>query len=255
MNFIVIIPARFDSSRLPGKPLADINGKPMVIHVMEIAQNSGADEVIIATDHCSVMDVVKRAGGEACLTNHSHQSGIERLEEVINLYGFSDNQIIVNLQGDEPLVPSTIIRQVANDLATGSTMSSMSTLAVPFLTVEEAVNPNAVKVVIDIHGHALYFSRSVIPLDYTETIRSCCHYHRNLWRHVGIYAYHANFVRRYVNWPVSSLEKIEALEQLRVLWYGEKIHVVTINTSFGSGVDTQKDLDRVRFLLQNENLL
>ena len=143
MSFIAIIPARFASSRLPGKPLADIGGKPMVVHVMERAKESGADRVIVATDHPDVFAAVEAAGGEVCMTRADHQSGTERLAEVIELYGFSDEDIIVNVQGDEPLVPPVIIKQVAENLA--SCEAGMATLAVPIETAEEAFNPNAVK--------------------------------------------------------------------------------------------------------------
>lgn len=161
MTFTVIIPARFASSRLPGKPLADINGKPMVVHVMERALESGAQRVIVATDHPDVESAVQQAGGEVCLTRADHNSGTERLAEVIERYGFTDDDIIVNVQGDEPLIPSVIIRQVAENLA--ASKAGMATLAVPIETSEEAFNPNAVKVVTDAEGYALYFSRATIP--------------------------------------------------------------------------------------------
>lgn len=155
MSFIAIIPARYASTRLPGKPLADIAGKPMVVHVMERALASGADRVIVATDHPDVVKAVEAAGGEVCLTRADHQSGTERLAEVIEHYGFADDDIIVNVQGDEPLVPPVIIRQVADNLAACS--AGMATLAVPIASSEEAFNPNAVKVVMDAQGYASTF--------------------------------------------------------------------------------------------------
>lgn len=247
MSFIAIIPARFASSRLPGKPLADIGGKPMVVHVMERAKESGADRVIVATDHPDVFAAVQAAGGEVCMTRADHQSGTERLAEVIELYGFSDEDIIVNVQGDEPLVPPVIIKQVAENLA--SCEAGMATLAVPIETAEEAFNPNAVKVVMDAKGYALYFSRATIPWERERFAKSKETVGDSFLRHIGIYAYRAGFIRRYVNWAPSPLEHIELLEQLRVLWYGEKIHVAVAKEVPSVGVDTPEDLQRVRELL------
>lgn len=245
MSFIVIIPARFFSSRLPGKPLADINGKPMVVRVMEQVQESGATRVIVATDHPSVVNVVERVGGEVCLTSPSHQCGTERLAEVTDHYGFHDDQIIVNVQGDEPFIPPKIIRQVADNLV--GIDAAMATLAVPITTAEEAFNPNAVKVVVDAHGYALYFSRATIPWDREGFIRSREQIHSSLLRHIGIYAYRVGFIRRYVSWQASPLEKIENLEQLRVLWYGQKIHAAVVSMPTGMGIDTLEELAQVRF--------
>ncbi|MGL9769140.1 MAG: 3-deoxy-manno-octulosonate cytidylyltransferase [Sodalis sp. (in: enterobacteria)] len=246
MSFIAIIPARIASSRLPNKPLVDINGKPMVVRVMERAQVSGADRVIVATDHQMVVDAVKFAGGEVCLTRPDHQSGTERLEEVIDHYDFPDDRIIVNVQGDEPLIPPQIIRQVADNLA--KVEAGMATLAVPITTTEEAFNPNTVKVVMNARGYALYFSRATIPWGSEEFSRSCKYFSYGLLRHIGIYAYRADFIHRYVNWSASPLEKIENLEQLRVLWYGEKIHVAVASDVPGIGVDTLQELAQVRLL-------
>lgn len=245
MSFTVIIPARYASRRLPGKPLADINSKPIVVHVMERALESGASRVIIATDHSDVQHAVKLVGGEVCLTSPNHYSGTERLAEVIERYQFPDNEIIVNVQGDEPFIPPVIIRQVADSLA--MCQAGMATLAVPITTAEEAFNPNVVKVVMDAHGYALYFSRATIPWDRErfaqnkEMIGD-----RHLLRHIGIYAYRAGFIRRYVSWKPSSLEQSELLEQLRVLWYGEKIYVALAQAVPSIGVDTPEDLQRVR---------
>jgi len=244
MSFIAIIPARFASSRLPGKPLADINGKPMIVHVMERALESGADRVIVATDHPDVVAAVEAAGGEVCLTRADHQSGTERLAEVIERYGFADDDIIVNVQGDEPLIPAIIVRQVAENLA--SCDAGMATLAVPIESAEEAFNPNAVKVVMDAKGYALYFSRATIPWERERFAKSKEQVGDCFLRHIGIYAYRAGFVRRYVTWEPSALEQIELLEQLRVLWYGEKIHVAVAKAIPSVGVDTPEDLARVR---------
>lgn len=247
MSFVAIIPARFASTRLPGKPLVDIHGKPMVVHVMERALQSGADRVIVATDHPDVAAAVTAAGGEVCLTRADHQSGTERLAEVIEQYQFADDTIVVNVQGDEPLIPPGIIRQVARNLA--DSVAGMATLAVPITSAEEAFNPNAVKVVRDAQGYALYFSRATIPWDRERFAQSHDRIGDSLLRHIGIYAYRAGFIRRYVSWEPSELEHIELLEQLRVLWYGEKIHVDVAQTTPAAGVDTAEDLARVRAVL------
>jgi len=247
MSFIAIIPARYGSSRLPGKPLADINGKPMVVHVMERALESGAKRVIVATDHPEVVKAVEDAGGEVCLTRADHQSGTERLAEVIELCQFADDEIIVNVQGDEPLIPPVIIRQVAENLANSE--AGMSTLAVPIETAEEAFNPNAVKVVRNVQGYAMYFSRAAIPWERERFALSKEPIGDVFLRHIGIYAYRAGFIRQYVKWEPSELEHIELLEQLRVLWYGEKIHVGVAKAIPSVGVDTPEDLERVRAIL------
>ncbi|MFP1754903.1 3-deoxy-manno-octulosonate cytidylyltransferase [Lonsdalea quercina] len=247
MTFTVIIPARFASSRLPGKPLADINGKPMVIHVMERAQESGAERVIVATDHPDVEQVIRQAGGDVCLTSPDHNSGTERLAEVIERYRLPDDEIIVNIQGDEPMIPPVIVRQVAENLA--GSRAGMATLAVPIVGSEDVFNPNAVKVVRDAEGYALYFSRAPIPWDRERFGQANENVGDHFLRHIGIYAYRAGFVRRYVSWAPSKLEKIELLEQLRVLWYGEKIHVDVAKAIPSVGVDTPEDLERVRLAM------
>ena len=253
MSFTVIIPARYASSRLPGKPLADIHGKPMIIRVMEQAQKSSASRVIIATDNQQVFDVVQSYGGEVVLTSDKHNSGTERLAEVINTFQLANDEVIVNVQGDEPLIPPIIIDQVADNLVKYKT--GMATLAVPIASVEEAFNPGAVKVVMDKDGYALYFSRATIPwerdrfaqLSEQNKLDSIGDFYL---RHIGIYAYRAGFIRQYIQWAPSALEQIEMLEQLRVLWYGEKIHVAVAKQAPAIGVDTQEDLDKVRALYQ-----
>ncbi|WP_294901986.1 3-deoxy-manno-octulosonate cytidylyltransferase [Tatumella sp. UBA2305] len=247
MSFVVIIPARYASTRLPGKPLVDINGQPMVVHVLQKALASGASRVIVATDHPDVAAAVTAAGGEVCMTREEHHSGTERLAEVIAKYEFPDDTIIVNVQGDEPLVPPVIIRQVADNLAKAT--SGMATLAVPIADAQEAFNPNAVKVVTDHQGYALYFSRATIPWDRQRYEHSREQAGDTLLRHIGIYAYRAGFIRRYISWQPCALEQIELLEQLRVLWYGEKIHVDVAIETPQVGVDTPHDLQRVREIL------
>ncbi|MFB2927380.1 3-deoxy-manno-octulosonate cytidylyltransferase [Aeromonas hydrophila] len=253
MSFVVVIPARYASTRLPGKPLADIHGKPMVQHVVEKALQSGADRVIVATDDERVQQALAacagQAGFEVCMTSKDHQSGTERLAEVCRHYGFADDTIVVNVQGDEPLIPPVIIRQVADNLAAAT--APMATLSVPIQDAEEVFNPNAVKVVTDQEGYALYFSRASIPWDRDRFAASREQIGDHYQRHIGIYAYRAGFIQRYVDWAPSLLEQIEALEQLRVLWYGEKIHVAQALEAPPVGVDTQADLDKVRALLAN----
>ncbi len=246
MSFVVIIPSRFGSSRLPGKPLADIAGKPMVQRVYEQAIKSGADRVIVATDDVRIVSVAEAFGAEVCLTRADHQSGTERLAEVIEKFHFSDETIVVNVQGDEPLIPPTIIRQVADNLAQFD--APMATLAVEIDHASEVFNPSAVKVVTDKNGYALYFSRASVPWDRDHFSQNPPQIHHNLLRHIGLYAYRAGFVKQYIALEASPLEHLEALEQLRVLWHGEKIHVDIAVDAPPAGVDTPEDLDAVRRL-------
>lgn len=244
MSFTVVIPARFQSSRLLGKPLADIHGKPMIQWVYEQAIQSGADQVIVATDDTRVEQAVRQFGGQVCMTSAEHESGTERLAEVVERMGIADEHIIVNVQGDEPLIPPAIIRQVADNLA--ASQAPMATLAVEITAQEEVFNPNAVKVVTDQQGYALYFSRATIPWDRDSFATEEKGIKQPLLRHIGIYGYRAGFINTYVNWQPSVLEKIECLEQLRVLWYGEKIHVDVAREAPPAGVDTPEDLELVR---------
>ncbi len=243
MKFVVVIPARYASTRLPAKPLLDICGKPMIQHVYERAVNSGAEKVIVATDDQRIADVVLGFGGEVCITQPSHQSGTERLAEVVSQYGFADDDTIVNVQGDEPLIPPSVIRQVAENLTRYA--CPMATLAVMIDQPGEVFNPNVVKVVTDKDGYALYFSRASIPWDRDNFAKQPSEIHHDLKRHVGIYGYKAGFITQYVNWQPCPLEQIESLEQLRVLWYGKKIHVEIAIEEPPPGVDTQEDLDKV----------
>lgn len=252
MRFTVIIPARYASTRLPGKPLADIVGKPMIVRVMEQAQQSSATRIIIATDNQQVFDVVKAHGGEVVLTSEKHHSGTERLAEVIEQFQFADDEIIVNVQGDEPLIPPVIIDQVAENLAQAK--AGMATLAVPIEHADEAFNPGAVKVVTDKNGYALYFSRATIPWERDRFAESKASIGNFYLRHIGVYAYRAGFIRQYIQWQPSQLEQIEMLEQLRVLWYGEKIHVAVAKETPAVGVDTAEDLAAVCKIYQQKQL-
>lgn len=249
MSFTVIIPARYASSRLPRKPLADIAGKPMIQHVWEKAQQAGANRVIIATDHEEIEQVAKTFGAEVCMTSTEHNSGTERLAEVIEKMAIADDEIIVNVQGDEPLIPPVIIQQVAQNLAENQV--NMATLAVKLETKEELFNPNCVKVVTDQKGMALYFSRAAIPFarDHFADCNDAFIASQSYMRHIGIYAYRAKFVTQYIRWQPTVLEKLESLEQLRALWYGEKIHVELAKEAPQVGVDTLEDLERVRKIL------
>ncbi|MBY5993878.1 3-deoxy-manno-octulosonate cytidylyltransferase [Ferrimonas balearica] len=242
MGFVVVIPARYASTRLPGKPLAAIAGKPMIQHVAERAQAAGAERVIVATDDQRVVDALDGVC-DVLMTSPDHQSGTERLAEVVETLALADDTIVVNVQGDEPLIPEANIRQLADNLAQGQ--AGMATLGVAIEDAEEMHNPNAVKVVCDGAGHALYFSRAPIPWD-RDGFAEGPSVSPGALRHVGIYAYRAGFIRQYVAWPVSPLETIESLEQLRVLYQGEKIHVAEAIEPPPAGVDTPEDLERVR---------
>lgn len=243
MAFVVVIPARYASSRLPGKPLADIGGKSMVERVYQQALQSGASRIVVATDDERVAAVVDAFGGEVCMTRPEHNSGTERLAEVISKLALPAETVVVNVQGDEPFIPPLIIRQVAQNLA-AQQKARMATLAVPLTDSSEISNPNIVKVVSDKDGYALYFSRSVIPFDRDGKFQQQLAQHYR--RHIGIYAYRAGFIQQYVSWPASTLEQIESLEQLRVLWQGEAIHVDTALQTPPVGVDTPDDLAHAR---------
>lgn len=244
-GFLVVIPARYASSRLPGKPLADIAGQSMIERVYRQAIKSGAERVVIATDDARVKQACEGFGAEVCMTSPAHNSGTERLAEVVSLLDLADDTVVVNVQGDEPFIPPAIIRQVAQNLASQS-KARMATLSVPIEHSDEVQNPNVVKVQSDKHGYALYFSRSAIPFDRDKAFTTqLADIYR---RHIGIYAYRAGFIKEYVSWPASQLEQIECLEQLRVLWQGEAIHVATALEVPAVGVDTPEDLERARLV-------
>lgn len=249
MSFIAVIPARYQSTRLPAKPLADILGKTMVERVALQALKSGASRVIVATDDQRIVDALASVNNiEVCMTSPNHESGTDRLAEVCELYQFSENEIIVNVQGDEPLIPPVVISQVATNLK-NSSEASVATLSAPITEFDDVFNVNAVKVVCDKNSLALYFSRATIPWDrdnFTEANQSNGNViNSNLQRHIGIYAYRVGFLKQYTQLSVSPLESIEKLEQLRVLWHGFKIHVQTAIQVPPAGVDTAADLLRV----------
>lgn len=250
MGFKVVIPARFGSSRLPGKPLLEIAGRPMVAHVYERARQSGAEEVLVATDDERIREAAQAFGAEVVMTSASHPSGTDRLQEVARLKGWSDNVIVVNVQGDEPLIPPAVIDQVAANLA-ASRDAGMATLAEPLTAAEQLFNPNVVKLLRDVNGHALYFSRAPIPWARDDFARDKSRLPApDVWlRHLGIYAYRVGFLHAYVGWPPARIEQLESLEQLRALYHGVKIHVDVAAVELPPGVDTAEDLERVRALL------
>lgn len=251
MSFSIIIPARYASTRLPGKPLLDIAGKPMIQHVYERAIDSGAEQVIIATDDERIKSAAEGFGAEVCLTAAHHQSGTERLSEVIESHNIADEHVVINLQGDEPLLPPRCLQQVAEGLANDSE-AVIATLCTPAKSIDEIFDPHAVKVVRDHKQHALYFTRAPVPWDRE-------HFHDKpeltdeqlgvYQRHIGLYGYRAGFVKEYIQLPVTQIEKIESLEQLRVMWHGYKIVVLDADEVPGPGVDTEEDLEEVRKLL------
>lgn len=236
----VIIPARYGSTRLPGKPLVDLAGKPMIRHVYERAVESGVGEVVIATDDERIRAAAEAFGARVCMTAASHRSGTERLAEAIAQLGLGEEEIVINLQGDEPFMPPSLIRQVAETLAAHPD-AAMATACCVIASEEEFRNPNVVKVVCDVRGYALYFSRAPIPYprDPGRALPAAL-------RHIGLYAYRAGFVERYLAWPPCPLEEIEQLEQLRVLWHGERIAVCEARAFPALSVDTAEDLERAR---------
>ena len=237
MKFHVIIPARYASTRFPGKPLADLAGKPMVVHVCERAAKSGAAGVHVATDDKRIFDVVKAHGHRAILTRADHPSGTDRLAEAARKLALKDAEIVVNVQGDEPLIAPRLIAQVGNLL--GKKPKASVATACHAIHDEAALgNPNVVKVVMDAEGYALYFSRSRIP--YPREAGGAT------YRHAGIYGYRVGFLKKYSRLKPAPLEKSEALEQLRVLWHGFRIAVAVSETEIPPGVDTPQDLEAVR---------
>ena len=237
MSFFAVIPARYDSSRFPGKPLADIAGKPMIQYVYESAKRSSAKEVIVATDDLRILEAVEKFGGKALLTSRNHGSGTERVQEVAKSLGLSPNDIIVNVQGDEPLMPPAAINRVAADLE-DKEYFGMATICES--AKQDKENLNIVKVVINSFGEALYFSRAPIP--YIESMS-------DYLRHVGLYAYRVDALDKFVSLPVSKYEESEKLEQLRALEFGIKVHVAVCDFNIPPGVDTPEDLNAVRALI------
>jgi 3-deoxy-manno-octulosonate cytidylyltransferase (CMP-KDO synthetase) len=249
--FKVIIPARFASTRLPGKPLRELAGRCMLQYVFDCAQQSGAEEILVATDDARIQAVAEDFGAQVCMTSTEHRSGTDRLAEVVDRCGWSDESIVINLQGDEPLMLPELVRQVAYDLG-GHPGARIATLATPILAVGELFDPNVVKVVEDRDGYALYFSRATIPWDREAFQPEPTQLPKNIeyLRHIGLYAYRVSFLRAYAQLTPAPIEQIERLEQLRALWHGERIHVARAEKRPGPGVDTEDDMLIVEQLLQ-----
>lgn len=245
-EFTVAIPARMASTRLPGKPLRLLAGRPMVLHVIDRALESGASEIVLATDSEAIAEAVAWSRVRVVLTRPDHPSGTDRLAEVAERLGWARDRIVVNLQGDEPLVPPAAIEAVARALAE-SPDCAIATLAQPIAELETFLDPNAVKVVVDEVGRALYFSRAPIPWprDAFARDRSRLPDGHAAWRHIGLYAYRAGFLMDFPTFPPSTLELSESLEQLRALSMGERITVIRSPFDFPPGIDTEEDLARV----------
>jgi 3-deoxy-manno-octulosonate cytidylyltransferase (CMP-KDO synthetase) len=248
VSFTVLIPARLASTRLPDKPLADIGGAPMVVRVAQRAEQSSAAQVVVAADSARIADACSRHGVRAVLTRPDHPSGSDRLAEACEHLGLAGDDVVVNVQGDEPLIDPALIDAVAG-LLRERPQASMSTAAHPIASVADFTNPNVVKVVLQADGLALYFSRAPIPWwrdGFAQGIATMPD--PAPLRHVGIYGYRAGFLRAFPGMPPAPVESCEALEQLRALWHGHRIAVHVADAAPGSGVDTPEDLERVRAL-------
>jgi len=247
LKFTVIIPARYASSRFPGKPLADIAGKPMVVRVAERARKSGATEVLIATDHPAIARAAERHGYAAVMTQKNHASGTDRIAEVAARRRYSPGHVVVNVQGDEPLIEPALIRRVAESLARRRA-AHMATACHPIRDAAELASPNVVKVVLDDDGYALYFSRAPVPYARDAFERGIRRVPAGLpvYRHLGIYAYRAGFLKTFTRLRPSALERFEALEQLRALAHGFRIAATVTRRALHPGVDTPADLRRLR---------
>lgn len=245
MKTVVVIPARFASSRLPGKPLRELLGKPMIQHVHERALAAGFATVLVATDDGRIRAVCEGFGAQVAMTASTHETGSDRLAEVVQQQGWADDTIVVNLQGDEPLTPAANLHQLARNLARFP-QASMATLATPIEDGRDFFDPNVVKVVCDEQGLALYFSRAPIPFQRDKGV-PVQDYAR---RHIGMYAYRAGFLKAFAQLPPSRIEQLEKLEQLRALSNGYRIHVDLAEVLPGAGVDTEADVEKVEQLLR-----
>ena len=245
VDFHIIIPARFSSTRLPGKLLMDLQGKSVLERVYQQALKAHPQSVTIATDHKAIFELASSFGAQVEMTALTHQSGTDRIAEVVARGSFASQDVIVNVQGDEPLIEPALIKQVAEGLANGT--APMATLCYPIDDLEMGRNPNVVKVVRDCHQNALYFSRSVIPFD-RETSKKP----KSLFRHIGLYAYRAAFLLDFVTWPVCELEATEGLEQLRVLWAGHRIKVLQACVCPLQDINTAADLVRAQKLIASQ---
>lgn len=250
-QYKIVIPARYASSRLPGKPLIALAGKPMIQHVYERALETGVADILIATDDERIRAAAEGFGAEVVMTSPDHENGTERIAEVARIKGWSGDTVIVNLQGDEPLIPRSLVEMTAAGLL-DRPEAGMSSVCTPIHSDADAFDPNVVKVVMDRAGFAMYFSRASIPWDRdgykagtgVKTSKMA------VYRHIGMYGYRVSFLNEYVGMEACPLEGTEALEQLRALWYGVRIHMSVIDQAPGHGVDTPADVERVERLLQ-----
>ncbi|OTG99423.1 3-deoxy-manno-octulosonate cytidylyltransferase [Acinetobacter sp. ANC 4973] len=241
----IVIPARFASSRLPGKPLLEIHGRPMILRVVDQAKKvAGFDDLCVATDDERIAEVCRAEGIDVVLTHADHPSGTDRLSEVARIKGWASEDIVVNVQGDEPLLPAQLVQQVAQ-LLQSQPESSMSTLCEPIHSLEEFKRDSIVKVVMSKYNQALYFSRATIPYDRDGAQKEVQSLHPQAYRHLGLYAYRVNLLQEYVSWDMGVLEQLESLEQLRVLENGHRIAIAVAEANLPPGVDTQADLDRL----------
>ena len=244
----IVIPARFASSRLPGKPLLKIHGREMILRVVDQAQKvHGFDDVCVATDDERIAEICRAEQIDVVMTQANHPSGTDRLSEVAKIKGWASDDIIVNVQGDEPLLPATLVTQVA-DLLEQQPQCSMSTLCEPIHVLEEFQRDSIVKVVMSKYQEALYFSRATIPYDRDGAKLTEARLHQQAYRHLGLYAYRVKLLQEYVTWEMGILEQLESLEQLRVLENGHRIAISVAEVSLPPGVDTQEDLDRLNAL-------
>lgn len=254
MPFRVMIPARYGSTRLPGKPLALIHGKPLIQHVYAKACASAAADVVVVTDDVRIEKAATGFGAKVCMTSNQHQSGSDRIAEALELLEWPDGICVVNLQGDEPCMPAMLINQVATDLKAHPD-AAMATLATQIQDWQLIHDHNVVKVVMDAQGYALYFSRASIPWHREEFLANERHEQSIVpetvctYRHIGLYAYQAGFLRQYVTWPVAAIERAECLEQLRAIWHGKRIYVGVATETPGPGIDVPEDIVKVEALL------
>jgi len=254
MKFQVFIPARYASTRLPGKMLADIHGKPLIQHTYERAVASGAARVVIATDNPEIQAICVKFGAEVCMTAEAHTTGTDRIAEAARILGLAEDDLIVNLQGDEPGMPPEFLQQLARALAEKPRLE-MATVCVPINSLEEIFDPNIVKAVLDQAGNALYFSRAPVPWDRNSfgVEPKIASNTSPYYRHLGLYAFRNQFLQQFVGWQPAPIEKIELLEQLRALYYGARIHVTVFNRQPPVGVDTLEDLQQVKKALKQND--
>jgi 3-deoxy-manno-octulosonate cytidylyltransferase (CMP-KDO synthetase) len=251
MDFHIVIPARYESSRLHGKVLADIAGKSMLQHVYERAKDSGAASVVIATDHNEVAKVAESFGATVCMTSSTHASGTERIAEAVEALELDDDDIVICLQADEPLITPKIIKGIAEDLEAMNNIK-VASCCEPIKEIADLYDRSVVKVILNKRHHAMYFSRATVPWDREQfghdgNAQKVSNVH---YRHVGLYGYRVGFLKTYVDWAPCALEKIEMLEQLRILFHGVRIHMRVLEKSVPRGVDTEDDLKRVRSLIK-----